>query len=378
MGSENVIIINGNKLLFQPGETILEVAQKNDIDIPTLCHLKGAIPTGACRVCVVEVENARTLLASCATPAADGMVVWTESPKVVAARKQVIELLLASGNHNCAVAEADSGDDWLRFQMRVQQEEGTQALCPVWGDCRLQDLAFRYQVISRKFSPTETRYPMETVNPFIVRDFSRCILCGRCVQACNEIQVNNAINFGYRGSATKIVAAGDRPLKDSDCVFCGECVQACPVGALVEKDARYDARPWETRKVRTTCSYCGVGCQLNLEVKNGRVVRVSGVEDVAPNYGSLCVKGRFGFDFIHSKERLTRPMIKENGTFREAGWDEAIDLVARRLGKIKSEHGGDSIGVLTSARISNEENYIANKFTRAVLKTNNIDHCARL
>jgi predicted molibdopterin-dependent oxidoreductase YjgC len=289
----------------------------------------------------------------------------------------VLQLLLSSGNHNCAVC-GNGGDNWTEFQLKVQQAEDGTELCPVWGDCRLQDLAFRYQVTAERFEATETPYPMETANPFIMRDFSRCIQCGRCVQACNEVQVNQAIHFGFRGVATKIIAAGDRPYINSDCVFCGECVQACPVGALVEKDARYEARPWETRKVRTTCSYCGVGCQLDLHVKDNRVVKISGVQDVAPNYGSLCVKGRFGYDFIHSPDRLKTPLIRENGALREASWDEALDLVARKLGDIKSEHGSDSIGLLTSARISNEENYIAQKFARAVLQTNNVDHCARL
>jgi len=164
------------------------------------------------------------------------------------------------------------------------------------------------------------------------------------------------------------------------CLFCFDapCIQACPTGALVAKDVRYTVRPWETRKVRTTCSYCGVGCQMDLHVKDNRVVQVTGVENTPPNFGSLCVKGRFGFDFISSPERLTQPLIKENGSFREASWDEALALVARRLGEIKAASGPDSIGVLTSARITNEENYIAQKFTRAVLKTNSIDHCARL
>jgi predicted molibdopterin-dependent oxidoreductase YjgC len=161
-------------------------------------------------------------------------------------------------------------------------------------------------------------------------------------------------------------------------VFSGEFVQVCPVGALVEKDARYTVRQWDTEKVRTTCSYCGVGCQIYLHVQNNKVVKVTGVEDVPPNYGSLCVKGRFGYDFINSPERLKTPLIKENGEFREASWDEALGLVADKLGKIKAANGPDAIGVLTSARVTNEENYIANKFTRAVLKTNNIDHCARL
>jgi len=377
MAAENSITINGNAFTFEPGETILEVARRNSIDIPTLCHLKDALPTGACRICAVEVKGARSLLPSCATPAAASMDVQTESTSVVLARKMITQLLLSSGNHNCAVRGSDDRD-WTQFQLQVAQDDASDELCPVWGDCRLQSLAYRYQVSGERFMATRTRYPMETVNPFIVRDFSRCIQCGRCVQACNEIQVNNAIHFGYRGASTKIIAAGDRPLKDSDCVFCGECVQACPVGALVEKDVRYKVRPWETTKVRTTCSYCGVGCQLYLHVRENRVVQVTGVEEAAPNFGSLCVKGRFGYDFVNSPDRLTVPLIKENGQHREATWDEALDLVARKLGQIKEQHGSDSIGVLTSARVTNEENYIANKFTRAVLKTNNIDHCARL
>jgi len=377
MTTENTISINGNEFSYAPGETILDVARKNDIDIPTLCHLKGATPTGACRMCVVEVEGARTLLASCATPASPNMMIETESPKVIETRKMLLQLLLASGNHNCAIS-GSTGPDWTGFQLKVHKEDGSDELCPVWGDCRLQELAYRYQVSGEQFDSTEVSYPMETVNPFIVRDFSRCILCGRCVQACNDVQVNNAINFGYRGAPTKIVAAEDKPLRDSDCVFCGECVQACPVGALVEKDARYSVRPWETRKVRTTCTYCGVGCQIDLHILDGQVVKVTGTEELSPNFGSLCVKGRFGFDFIHSPERLTTPLIKENGKFRETTWDEALDRVAEKLGSIRDAHGSDSIGVLTSARVTNEENYIANKFARAVLKTNNIDHCARL
>jgi len=375
--SENIIVINGNEFAFEPGETILQVARRNSVDIPTLCYLNGTIPTGECRICVVEVERARNLLPACATPAAPNMVIQTESPKVIDARKVIIQLLLSSGNHNCAVRVSDD-QGWTQFQLKALKSDNSSELCPVWGDCRLQDLAYRYQVSGERFPGTENPYPMETVNPFIVRDFSRCIRCGRCVQACNDVQVNNAINFGYRGSAMKIIAAGDRPLKDSDCVFCGECVQACPVGALVEKDVRYNIRPWETEKVRTTCSYCGVGCQIDLHVKDNKVVKATGSEELAPNNGSLCVKGRFGFNFVNSPERLTKPLIRKGGELTEVSWDEALDLVAKKFTEIRDRSGSDAMGLLTSARISNEDNYVAQKFARAVLKTNNVDHCARL
>jgi len=377
MSTKQTITINGNIFSYEPGETILEVARNNSIDIPTLCYLERTTPLESCKVCVVEVEGEESPVLSCSTQAADNMVVRTETPAIIEARRKAVTALMSMGNHNCAVRCGDNRD-WSEFQLRVQKADSSTEVCPVWGDCRLQDLAYRYQVSGENFSTSEFPYPMETVNPFIIRDFSRCIQCGRCVLACREIQVNNAIDFGHMDTTPKIVAKEDKPLKDSDCVFCGECVQVCPVGALVEKDVRYKVRPWETKKVRTTCSYCGVGCQLYLHVKDNRVVKVSGVSDAPPNYGSLCVKGRFGFDFVNSPERLTVPLIKENGEFREASWDEALDLVAARFKEIKDKHGPDSLGVLTSARVTNEENYIAHKFTRAVLKTNNIDHCARL
>ncbi len=378
MEAENTMIINGREVSFTPGETVLEVGRRNNINIPTLCYLKGASPTGACRICLVEVKGAKGLVPSCAEPAGPGMEVLTDSPDVIEARRLNIELLLASGQHNCLVKEPGL-DDWTDFQLKALDSELHKDICPAYGNCRLQDLAIQYRARSDRFPAAEIDYPIEDVNPFIVRDFSRCILCGRCVQACNEIQVNNAISFGYRGKHSKIVAKGDLALKDSDCVFCGECVQACPVGALVPKaDLEFCGLKEEASKVRTTCAYCGVGCQIFLHVRDGRVVKATGVEEVGPNYGSLCVKGRFGNDYIHDKNRLTRPLIREGTGFREAEWDEALDLIAEKLGAVRDEAGADMIGVLTSARITNEENYLAQKFTRTVLGTNNVDHCARL
>ncbi len=378
MSSENLIFIDGKECAFSPGETILEVAEKNGIDIPTLCYLKGASPTGSCRICVVEVEGARNLVASCAAPAGPNMVVRTDTPRVLKARRLNIELLLASGQHNCLAQDMDV-DSWTDFQLKAMEVDEHGDLCPAYGNCKLQDLAIQYRVKTNRFPLSETRYPIENVNPFIVRDFSRCILCGRCVQACNEVQVNNAISLGYRGAASKVVARGDLALKDSDCVFCGECVQACPVGALIPKSEFESGRlPLEIKKVRSTCGYCGVGCQLYFHVIDNKIVKVTGVEDAGPNFGSLCVKGRFGYDFVHDPERLKVPLVRENGDFREASWDEALNRVAERLTEIKEASGPDSIGVLCSARITNEENYVAQKFTRAAIGTNNIDHCARL
>jgi len=379
MESGNMILINGHEFTFFPGETILQVARRNGIEIPTLCYMKNAAPTGACRICLVEVQGARALAASCSMPASPKMVVRTETPRVVRARRMNLELLLSSGHHNCLVQDLDM-DSWTDFQLKAMSLKEHEDLCPAYGTCRLQELAIKDQIRTNRFAPNEPGHRIENVNPFIVRDLSRCILCGRCVQACNEVQVNNAISFGYRGKHSKIVARGDRALKDSDCVFCGECLQACPVGALVAKEDFESPTlvKGETNMVRTTCSYCGVGCQMYLHVRKGRIVKVTGVEELGPNYGSLCVKGRFGYDFVQDPGRLTKPLIRESGSFREASWDEALNLVAEELKSIRSQHGADAIGVLSSARITNEENYLVQKFTRAAVGTNNVDHCARL
>jgi len=374
----NIITINKHELTFEKGETILEVAQRNKIDIPTLCHLKNTIPTTTCKICLVEIKGEPDLVESCATKAKQNMIIFTESSKVIKERQKNISKLLASGNHNCAIRNFDT-NDWTSFQMDVLKKDGKEDLCPVWGDCELQDLAYRYQVKTLGMPLNGCKYETERANPFIIRDFSRCILCGRCVKACREIQVNNAIEFGYSGKDLKIIAKDDAALIDSDCVFCGECIQACPVGALIPDKAFRDERFTDTKKIRTTCAFCGVGCQIDLFVQDNKIIKIDGADiDLPPNNASLCVKGRFGYEFVASKERLTRPLIKKNGKQVEASWNEALDLVAQKLSSIKEQFGPDSQGFLTSARITNEDNYIAQKFTRAVLKTNNIDHCARL
>ncbi len=368
---ENIISIDGRELGFETEDTILEVAWRNGIFIPTLCNIKGARPTGACRVCVVEVEGARALLPACATPAAEKMVVRTHSPSVIEARKTVIALLLQSGNHNCAIA-ANGNQDWSSFQQQVQVYTLEKNLCPAHSACNLQAYAYRYQVDTTGLVRAECDYPMEMASPLIARDFSRCILCGRCVEACNSIQVNNAISHGFRGAKAKIVAMGDDNLGRSDCVFCGECIQACPVAALVERKGLYKIRPWEARHVRTTCHYCGVGCQLNLHIKNDRIMKVTGVENGRPNHGKLCIKGRFGYDFVQSPERLSVPMIRENGKLRDASWDEALDLVSEKIKAVVQTMGPDAVAGICSAKSTNESLYLMQKLFRTGIGTNNL------
>ncbi len=374
----NVITINENKLTFEPGETILEVAQRNHIHIPTLCQLKGTVPTNTCQVCLVEIRDKDELVESCVARAEPGMVVNSESPRVVQARQEKISAMLASGNHNCAIRDFDTLD-WTAFQLGVLKDDGKEDLCPVWGHCELQDLAYRYQVKTKGMPLNACSHETERANPFIIRDFSRCILCGKCVKACCEIQVNNAIGFGHFEDLPKIITKNDTHLKESDCVFCGECLQVCPVGALIPDREFRDDRFRPTKTVRTTCSFCGVGCQMDVFVQDNKIVKIDGADpDLPPNNASLCVKGRFGYDFVSSPERLTTPLIKKEGKQVQASWDEALDLVASKFLSIQKEYGPDTMGVLTSARVSNEDNYIAMKFARGILKTNNIDHCARL
>jgi len=345
------IFIDGMKIPFEGNKTVLQIARENGIYIPSLCYHPKLGPASMCRVCVVEVEGIRALQTSCSLIPREDMKIHTTSPRVIEARKMVVNLLLANGHHQCLS-------------------------CEVNGDCELQDAAYHLGIETPQFL-VEHWEDRDDSAAFILRDPNKCILCGRCVEGCNRLVVNEVLDFGFRGRHTKVICDSDLPMGKSTCVQCGECVQLCPVGALIEKKGMGKARTWEVEKVRTTCPYCGVGCQLELHIKGDQIIRVTGVDGAQPNQGHLCVKGRYGYDFIYSKDRLTTPLIRNGDGFREATWDEALDFVASIFTQIIQESGPDAIAGVSCARSINEDSYNMQKLFREVIGTNNIDHCAR-
>jgi len=349
------LTINGQTIAAQAGQTILEAATAVGIKIPTLCHHPALKPIGSCRMCLVEVAGQRTLQPACTFKVAEGMEVQTHSPRVEETRRFVLELLLSDHPLDCMTCERT-------------------------GNCELQDLAYQYGIKQTRFPGVQHAYPIDTSNPFFERDYEKCILCRRCVRACDEINGVEAIGVIQRGFDSKIGTAFDGTMQESPCEFCGMCVEVCPTGALVPKFGKWQGRTWEFEKVATTCPYCGVGCQFYLNVKDGRIVQVSSKWDAPANHGWTCVKGRFGWDFVHHPDRLTRPLIRrqKGDEFQEVGWDEALDFVASRFKEVKDRYGPAAFGAFSSAKCTNEENYAMQKFARAVVGTNNVDHCARL
>jgi predicted molibdopterin-dependent oxidoreductase YjgC len=407
------LTINGQRVVAPDGSTILEAARGAGIRIPTLCHHPDLSNVGACRLCVVSVEKARGLQTACTTPAFNGMVVNTESQDARDTRKFVLNALLTDHPNDC---------------MR----------CEVNGACELQDLVYEYEVPWPEHDGARHQYPVNPdPNPFIFVDLNKCILCGRCVRGCTEIQNRDVWAFANRGFKSKLVAGADQNLLDARCESCGQCVSYCPVGALFDKMSLGWGRPSQVTKVRTTCSYCGVGCNYDLNVRDGRIVRVTSASDAPVNGRALCVKGRYGYDYVHHPDRLTRPLVRAKwldpeevaartasgewtveerwqvagsrsqvdgfkshrrrqpaegsatfnlqpstsnppSPFIAVDWDTALDVVTRKFAAVKQENGGEAFAVLTSAKCTNEENFLVNKLTRQVLGTNSIDHCARL
>lgn len=348
------INIDNIEVKVEEGITILDAAKGVGIKIPTLCVMPelGFTP-GSCRICVVEVLGVPALVASCAYPVRKGLEIHTNNKRVVRARKMTLEFLLANHPLDCMTCEKS-------------------------GSCILEDLAYDFGIKKSRFEQNKKQIPLDETNPFIIRDLNKCVLCGRCVEICNEIQQSNIIDFGYRGTKTEIIVEGGTDLRNSNCVFCGQCVAVCPVGALIDKEAQGKGRTWEFKKVKTTCNYCGCGCNFDFNIKEGQVVKVTSNSESVVNGINLCAKGRFGYDYIHHKDRLTTPLIRKNGKLEKASWEEALQLISDKFSQFKKENGSDSLGVLSSAKCTNEENYLLMKFARAVLGTNNVDHCARL
>ncbi|HPV56906.1 MAG TPA: molybdopterin-dependent oxidoreductase, partial [Tenuifilaceae bacterium] len=349
------IYIDGKELKVNAGDNLLKTARLNGFNIPGLCYHHKLTPTGACRLCLVKVDGMRGLVASCTIAVQDGMKVTAFDAELEDTRRFLLDYLLSEQN-----------DD---YDFTYNDE--------------LRDLMFRYGLDNKEnrfFKPIKPNpnFSIDDSSPVLSYDPSKCIKCFRCIKACDEVQGKNVLSFNERGMDSYIIA-GLGVWGKSECDGCGECIQLCPTGAIVERPNRQTIKLNSIEKrVRTTCPYCGVGCQIELLVQDGKIMRSNGVEGVSPNDGRLCVKGRFGYEFVHSPERLTKPLIKRNGKFEESTWDEALTLVVNKFNELKQKYGSDSLAGYASAKCTNEDNYIFQRFVRTAFGTNNIDYCTRL
>lgn len=354
-----IAYLNDKPCVFEPGETILQFSRRlvgRDI-IPTLCDAPNLEAFGACRVCSVEVAleqgGPRRTKASCHTLVEPGMFIYTETPDIQKLRKNIIELVLTDHPLDCLT-------------------------CEVNGNCELQDTAARVGIRKVRYPEGKNHLEREKdlSHPYMTSDMSKCILCYRCVRACDEVQGQLVLSVAGRGFDSKIIKGFDQSFFESDCVSCGACAQACPTSAI--SDIYQSKAVVGQDKVRTVCTYCGVGCNLEVSVKNGEILSIQAPWDAEVNKGHTCLKGRYAFSFYNHPERLKYPMIKRNGEFERVTWDEVYDYIAEKLTDIRAKHGPDAIAGISSSRCTNEENYLMQKFIRAVVGTNNIDGCARV
>ncbi|MBF0591950.1 MAG: molybdopterin-dependent oxidoreductase [Nitrospirae bacterium] len=343
------LTIDDKKVKIAKGSTILQAALENNIYIPHLCWDPRLKPYGGCRLCVVETEGQPRLLASCAYPAENGMVVYTNTPRLNKIRKTMIELLLIHHPLDCPV-------------------------CDKSGACSLQYLALKFGPSISRFHEKKRSVEKDTSSPFIERNPNRCILCGKCVRVCWEHQGVGAINFIGRGFDSKISQAFDEML---DCEFCGQCVDACPVGALGSKPFKYRASAWFMESYDSICPYCSVGCTVTLDTREGKIIRTRSDALRGINKGDLCVKGRYGTDFIYADNRLRKPLVRKDGQLVEVSWEEALYVLSERLTDIINTGGPGRIGAIGSSKVSNEGNYMMQHFMRNVVGTNNIDSLCR-
>ncbi len=342
------LTINGMTVIANPGTSILRAAEENGIRIPTLCHHPHLEPAGACRLCIVEDEKNGRIMASCVTPVASGLTLQTETPTVRRHRTNILRLLMANHPESCIV-------------------------CNKGNRCELRRLAAELGVGATGLYPMPHYMRLEEANPFIIRDLTKCILCGKCIRADHELVAVGAIDFNLRGFHSRPATAHEMPLEKSICTFCGTCVSMCPTGALMAKNTRYVGSP--QREAPTVCGFCGMGCSLVIGSADGQIVDVNPSHlDNTVNRSTLCVRGHFAHDFLNVSERLTFPMIRKEEGLTRATWEEAIDFVSERLLSIKSTYGPQSIALLGSSKCSVEENYLFQKWARVGLSTNNVDN----
>ena len=364
--------LNGQNVEAPAGQSIFNIAKDLGIDIPHLCHKEGLLPDGNCRACVVEIEGERTLAPSCCRSATPGMQVHTQSERAVKSQKMVLEMLLAD--------LPEQGYKWLDDRVEAPHGELSQ-----WAEHLGVQVRPQLAALKREAVPADLTHPAMAVN------LDACIQCNRCERACRDLQVNDVIGLAFRGAHTQVVFDLADPMGGSSCVGCGECVQACPTGALMPKS--HIGPQKVDREVDSVCPFCGVGCLVTYQIKDEKIISVQGREGPA-NEGRLCVKGRFGMDYIHSPDRLTQPLIRKPGVakdlslidgntdwrevFREATWEEALDLATRPINGLRDQYGPKSLAGFGSAKGSNEEAYLFQKLVRTGFGSNNVDHCTRL
>src|SRR5215471_12155364 len=344
------LTVDGKKLTAPAGTLLIDACKNVGIEVPSFCYYPNLSLQGACRMCLVKIEKMPKLQTACTTAVAEGMIVTTESDEIRQARKSMLELLL--GNHPLDCPVCDAG-----------------------GECELQDMTFAYGAAESRYMEFKQHREEQQWSPVVFFDRPRCILCYRCVRVCGEAMDVWALGVQNRGVTSTIAPNRQDHL---ECEECGMCIDICPVGALTSGAYRYKTRPWEMSHVGTICTHCGDGCKTTLGVRRAdtgmEIVRGDNRDKSGINGDFLCVKGRYAFDFTHNEDRLTQPLIRRGERLEPATWEEALELVAARFSEIRLQHGGAAMGVMGSARITNEENYLLQKFARTMLGTNNIDH----
>lgn len=353
---EVTLIIDGQPVTTRKGNSIMRAAAEAGSSIPKLCATDSENPFGSCRMCLVEVEGRRGTPSSCTTPVEDGMVVKTQTDKLAKLRKGVMELYISDHPLDCLTCSAN-------------------------GDCELQDMAGSVGLRDVRYGyegENHTVCEKDESNPYFTYDPSKCIVCSRCVRACEEVQGTFALTITGRGFDSRVTAGNNDDFLDSECVSCGACVQACPTATLMEKSVVEHGQP--DRSVVTTCAYCGVGCSFKAEMKGDQLVRMVPYKDGQANHGHSCVKGRFAFGYATHKDRITKPMIRNHYTdpWKEVSWEEAIDFASKGLKKVQEKYGRKAVGGITSSRCTNEEVYVVQKLVRAGFGNNNVDTCARV